>query len=214
MNKTFPISEIFGPTIQGEGLHAGRRTNFIRLAGCDSKCDWCDTKYAWNTTEAALMTEDAIISALSPIPTPLVTLTGGNPLLYDLGNLCEKLLLKFNEVHIETQGTIWADWLLRTSFISVSPKQHHLRVDVLDRIFKVCSGYSQLKVVIFNQRDLEFAKDMNRRYPHIPLILQIGFPSEGIGWLADAAARDESLGGNVSVMPQLHRLFWGDKKGV
>jgi 7-carboxy-7-deazaguanine synthase len=36
------VSEIF-VSFQGEGLHAGRRQLFVRLAGCPLRCCWCDT---------------------------------------------------------------------------------------------------------------------------------------------------------------------------
>src|SRR3712207_8798896 len=44
--KTYPVIEIFGPTIQGEGAEAGLPTHFVRLGGCDYRCAWCDTMYA------------------------------------------------------------------------------------------------------------------------------------------------------------------------
>ena len=44
--KTFPVIEIFGPTIQGEGAEAGLPTHFVRFGGCDYRCSWCDTMYA------------------------------------------------------------------------------------------------------------------------------------------------------------------------
>jgi 7-carboxy-7-deazaguanine synthase len=44
--RTFPVIEIFGPTIQGEGAEAGLSTHFLRVGGCDYRCSWCDTMYA------------------------------------------------------------------------------------------------------------------------------------------------------------------------
>src|SRR5207247_11308106 len=46
MTERVRISEIFGPTIQGEGPLIGRPTVFVRTAGCDYRCAWCDTLYA------------------------------------------------------------------------------------------------------------------------------------------------------------------------
>jgi 7-carboxy-7-deazaguanine synthase len=47
------ISEIFGPTIQGEGALVGKPTVFVRTGGCDYRCDWCDTVYAFCRSIAA-----------------------------------------------------------------------------------------------------------------------------------------------------------------
>ncbi|HHK7228110.1 TPA: hypothetical protein ACQXLV_002143, partial [Streptococcus pneumoniae] len=44
--ERLPVSEVFGPTIQGEGPHAGRTCHFIRLGGCNLSCSWCDTPYS------------------------------------------------------------------------------------------------------------------------------------------------------------------------
>ena len=46
MKERIRISEIFGPTIQGEGPLVGRPTVFVRTGGCDYRCTWCDTLYA------------------------------------------------------------------------------------------------------------------------------------------------------------------------
>lgn len=47
--KKMPIMEIFGPTIQGEGLVIGRKTMFVRTGGCDYSCSWCDSVQAIKT---------------------------------------------------------------------------------------------------------------------------------------------------------------------
>ena len=43
-----PVLEIFGPTIQGEGMVIGQKTMFIRTAGCDYSCSWCDSAFTWD----------------------------------------------------------------------------------------------------------------------------------------------------------------------
>jgi len=43
-----PVLEIFGPTIQGEGMVVGRKTMFVRTAGCDYRCSWCDSAFTWD----------------------------------------------------------------------------------------------------------------------------------------------------------------------
>jgi 7-carboxy-7-deazaguanine synthase len=214
MMKKYPISEIFGPTIQGEGIHAGRRTQFIRFAECDTHCDWCDTKYAWEADKH--MTEDEIIDAVTPADASIMTITGGNPLLQDISNLVQRLFLSFHEVHVETQGTIWKDWLYDTSFVSVSPKKHHLSLPILDKITGIMRSRCQVKVVVFSREDLGFLHDMYARYKHLPFIIQVGWPytARTMSWLADYVAGHGNFNENVRVLPQIHRVFWGDKGGI
>src|SRR4029450_7825218 len=42
------VSEVFGPTFQGEGPSVGRRAGFVRLGRCNLDCSWCDTPYTWD----------------------------------------------------------------------------------------------------------------------------------------------------------------------
>jgi 7-carboxy-7-deazaguanine synthase len=44
--RTYPVVEVFGPTIQGEGALAGLPTLFVRFGGCDYRCSWCDSLLA------------------------------------------------------------------------------------------------------------------------------------------------------------------------
>lgn len=43
-----PVMEIFGPTVQGEGMVIGQKTMFVRTAGCDYRCSWCDSAFTWD----------------------------------------------------------------------------------------------------------------------------------------------------------------------
>jgi 7-cyano-7-deazaguanosine (preQ0) biosynthesis protein QueE len=81
------ISEIFGPTIQGEGPLIGRPTVFVRTAGCDYRCAWCDTLYAVLPDyhdEWTYMTESEILARVNELAAKqgvLISLSGGNPAL-------------------------------------------------------------------------------------------------------------------------------------
>ena len=88
MTERVRISEIFGPTIQGEGPLIGRPTVFVRTAGCDYRCAWCDTLYAVlpeYRDEWTLMSPPQIMARVnelagdSPV---LISLSGGNPALH------------------------------------------------------------------------------------------------------------------------------------
>ena len=46
MTADIRVSEIFGPTIQGEGALIGLPTVFVRTGGCDYRCSWCDSLHA------------------------------------------------------------------------------------------------------------------------------------------------------------------------
>lgn len=63
---TIPVLEIFGPTIQGEGMVIGQKTMFVRTAGCDYSCSWCDSKFTWDGSEKNIrkMNAKEILDAL------------------------------------------------------------------------------------------------------------------------------------------------------
>src|SRR5215469_18886340 len=90
MTQTIAVSEIFGPTIQGEGPLIGRPTVFVRTGGCDYRCRWCDTLYAvlpeyrddWTPLTAEKIV--ARVNALTADRPALVTVSGGNPALQPL----------------------------------------------------------------------------------------------------------------------------------
>ncbi|TIV44134.1 MAG: radical SAM protein, partial [Mesorhizobium sp.] len=90
MKGRIRISEIFGPTVQGEGPLIGRPTVFVRTGGCDYRCRWCDTLYAVLPEfreDWTLMTPNAILTEverLSNSARVLVSLSGGNPALQPL----------------------------------------------------------------------------------------------------------------------------------
>lgn len=109
-----------------------------------------------------------------------VTISGGNPVL--LKNI-ESLLsiLKENGMRtaIETQGSKWQDWLLQIDEITISPKppSSGMKTDYqkLDAVIQKLAGKDiSLKVVVFDDRDFEYAVKMHERYPSVPFFLQVG----------------------------------------
>jgi 7-carboxy-7-deazaguanine synthase len=111
---TISVSEIFGPTVQGEGAVIGKPTVFVRTGGCDYRCSWCDSKFAvlpefrdtWRrmSSEAVL----AKVKDLSPRPI-LITLSGGNPALQPFRPLIQLAKTEGYRFTIETQGTLARD---------------------------------------------------------------------------------------------------------
>ena len=91
-------------TIQGEGKYSGRAAYFIRLAGCDVGCVWCDVKDSWSQEDHPLVPIEKVISNVLVTKTDFVVITGGEPALYDLSTLTNKLHEHNIEIAIETSG--------------------------------------------------------------------------------------------------------------
>lgn len=234
-----PVLEIFGPTIQGEGMVIGQKTMFVRTAGCDYSCSWCDSAFTWDGTGKDLikqMTAEEIWTELKRLGGDrfsFVTISGGNPaLLKKLDDLI--VLLKKNSIKIglETQGSKWQEWFYQIDELTISPKppssMMNTNYEILDDIIYKLEKHSiSLKVVIFEDEDFNYAKRLHQRYPSVPFFLQVGNDDittadqdrlvnsliEKYSWLIDKVVADEELN-NVKVLPQLHTYIWGNKRGV
>ncbi len=104
MPEFLRITEIFH-SIQGESTWAGLPCTFVRLTGCPLRCTWCDTSYAFHGGER--MTLDAIVARVKEIGTPLVELTGGEPLVHaGAFELAGRLLDQGYTVLVETSGAV------------------------------------------------------------------------------------------------------------
>lgn len=237
--SNIPVLEIFGPTIQGEGLFIGQKTMFVRTAGCDYRCSWCDSSFTWDHTakeEIVWMTAEEIIQCLREKGGNRfchVTISGGNPLLIaSLGKVITLLQEQQLTVAIETQGSVWQEWLREVDEITISPKgpSSGMTVDLsrLDTIIQRLEGKELvLKVVIFNEEDMHFAEQLHIRYPTIPFVLQVGnnqvthidtvlLRNQLVAHyeaLIEKVMENEQLN-HVRVLPQLHTLVWGNKRGV
>ncbi len=238
-----PVLEIFGPTIQGEGAVIGKKTVFIRTAGCDYECAWCDSAFTWDGTgkdDIKLMTTAEIVDELKKIGFgnfKHVTISGGNPaLLKQLSELIDTLKNLGFKVGLETQGSVWQEWMLAIDDLTISPKPPSSKMEtdfsrlnvILERLTKrINFGHVSLKVVIFDENDLQYAKEVHKQFPDVPFYLQVGNDdlvtecSEQLAlqllrkfeWLTNKVISDPCLN-EVRVLPQLHALIWGNKKGV
>ena len=75
---TVDVCETFS-SIQGESSFAGMPCFFIRLAGCNLRCRYCDTTYAYAPGRDVSIRE--LTAEAEKSGTPLVEITGGEPLL-------------------------------------------------------------------------------------------------------------------------------------
>jgi 7-carboxy-7-deazaguanine synthase len=243
MAKTVPVLEIFGPTIQGEGMVIGQKTMFVRTAGCDYSCRWCDSAFTWDGSakeEIMQMTAEEIWHRLVELGEDRfnhVTISGGNPaLIKALDELISLLKKKNIRVALETQGSRWQDWFYDIDALTISPKPPSSGMNtnfaVLDEIIERLqkSGRAEnvsLKVVVFDEKDFEYAKFVHARYPNIPFYLQVGNDDvaerddftlrtkllEKLEWLIEKAVQTKEMN-DARVLPQLHALVWGNKRGV
>ncbi|WP_245640134.1 7-carboxy-7-deazaguanine synthase QueE [Paenibacillus dakarensis] len=235
--------EIFGPTVQGEGMVIGRKTMFVRTAGCDYRCSWCDSAFTWDGSGAdsiSRMNPHEIWEELYRLGGDRfdhVTLSGGNPaLLSQLGGLVNTLHAHGITVAVETQGSRWQDWLNDIDEVTISPKPPSSGMetnwakldDIITRLSARVPGRPfSLKVVVFDNVDLAYAETVHERYPNVPFYIQAGNPDvntteasshisnllERYERLIDAVMKSDRLN-DVRVLPQLHTLVWSNKRGV
>lgn len=232
-----PVMEVFGPTIQGEGMVMGQKTMFVRTAGCDYSCSWCDSKFTWDGTgKSTAMEPDDIVTQLKQLGKDAfshVTISGGNPALHkgiaELVALCRENGWR---TAVETQGSIWQDWLTEIDDVTVSPKPPSsgmiLDYSKLDAMLgRLSAAQASLKVVVFDEADFFFAEQLHLRYPAFPFFLQVGnddtqttddeqLVQHLLGryqWLIDRHLTSAPLN-DAKVLPQLHTLLWGNKRGV
>ena len=159
-----PVMEHFY-TIQGEGSYAGHAAYFIRLAGCDVGCVWCDVKSSWEVSADQKMQVDELVAEIRTKPCAIVVITGGEPTLYDLTNLTQKLRRHGYRTHIETSGAhpLTGEW----DWVCLSPKK--FKQPVADAYQKA----HELKVVVYNRKDLNWAEDQAKHVkPDCRLLLQ------------------------------------------
>jgi 7-carboxy-7-deazaguanine synthase len=104
MEPFLRVTEIFH-SVQGESTWAGLPCTFVRLTGCPLRCAWCDTEYAFHGGQR--MTLDEIVARIDELGTPLVEITGGEPLVHaNAFVLAERLLERGSTVLVETSGAI------------------------------------------------------------------------------------------------------------
>ncbi len=174
VDKKIPLMECFGPTIQGEGAVIGQQTYFLRFGLCDYKCTMCDSMHAVDpllvSKNAEWLTQDEIFNRLNhfykPFTTKWITLSGGNPAIHDLDHLIDLLQECEWKTAVETQGTIYHEWLNKVDVLTVSPKGPGMGVkfdlEVFERFMQPLRFQEGLniKVVIFGDADLEFAEQI------------------------------------------------------
>lgn len=210
------VTEIFY-SIQGESTRAGQPCVFVRLTACDLRCSWCDTSYAFH--EGSKRSLDDVIADVEKYGCPLVEITGGEPLLQDdVYPLMRRLLDHGRTVMLETGGH---------RPIAAVPREVVKIVDVKCpasgeadknewRNLDALAPHDEVKFVIQDRGDYEFAADVVRRYDLAARCAAVLFsPVHGV--LHPKTLSEWMLADRVParLQVQLHKYIWPpDTRGV
>ncbi len=215
-SDTLVIHEIYA-SIQGESSFAGLPCTFVRTTGCNLRCSWCDTPQAFHGG-TRMARADVLARALSHA-TPLVELTGGEPLLQPgvfplMAELCDA----GRTVLVETSG--------EADVSAVDPRVHKI-MDLK------CPGSGEshrnrwsnllhirprdeIKFVLADRTDYEWMReairerDLSALTPNVLASTVFGklAPKELVAWVLEDAL-------TVRVQLQMHKYVWApDAVGV
>lgn len=226
--EMLPVAEIFGPTFQGEGPSTGEVAMFLRLMRCNLSCTWCDTPYTWDRSRFNLAAETTNLTIadaaarLLAANTPLVVITGGEPLLHTdaVVDLTRRLSASGRRVEIETNGTITPPpELLDLAWWNVSPKLAHSKVLKARRIKPgalkafVATGRAVFKFVAQDPSDLAEIEDLVDRHGLAPVWVMPEGTSTPVLVERMRALADGALARGYRLSPRLHILLWEDTRG-
>ncbi|HEX4512655.1 MAG TPA: radical SAM protein [Polyangiaceae bacterium] len=213
---TLVIHEIYA-SIQGESSFAGLRCAFVRTTGCNLRCAWCDTPQAFYGG-TRMDRKDVLAKALA-LGTPLVEVTGGEPLLQPgVFPLMSELCDAGKTVLVETSG--------EADVARVDPRVHKImdlkapgsgeshrnRFSNLEHI----RASDEIKFVLASREDYEWARSVVReraltsRTPNILMSTVFGklAARDVVAWVLEDAMP-------VRVQLQMHKYIWSpDSQGV
>jgi len=208
-SETLLVHSIF-KSIQGESSFAGLPCTFIRLTGCNLRCRYCDTPEAF--TEGTRMRCEEVLAKVALLATPLVLLTGGEPLLQKgsrslLHELCESS----KTVLLETSG--------ERDISNIDSRVHRI-MDIKTPSSEMCdknrwknierlTDRDQVKFVLLDRSDYEWTRDviaresLSQRVSEVLLSPVHGelLPRELVSWVLEDGLK-------VRVQLQLHKYIW------
>jgi len=209
--KTLKISEIFY-SFQGESTLMGTPTLFIRLQGCNLKCKICDTKHSWGKKHKIISCKEILKIAVKT-KAPFVCITGGEPLLQtkELLPLIKGLLKLKKIISIETNGSVSIKKIPINvkRVIDVKTPSTGFKTSFKKDNLKYLTNYDEVKFVISNKADFEFAEkfiqknNLNKTGCTIlmsPNLAKKGLANKLVNWMLKS-------GQQYIFQPQLHKLI-------
>lgn len=211
------ISEIFF-SIQGEGTEIGLPTVFVRLFACDLRCSWCDTMYAVEGRDFRDMSIGEVMDEIRGFGCKDVCITGGEPLIQmkEAELLGKRLLDEGFRIVLETSGhkmppsVFWSEGCMISMDCKCPGSGMHDRMDF--GLFEKLRAGDQLKFVIRDEVDYGYAKEVLSKYRVKASVIFQPVDGAALDWLAERVL-DEKLG-RIRVLPQLHKIIWGNRRGV
>ncbi|MEE9200013.1 MAG: radical SAM protein [Candidatus Brocadiales bacterium] len=210
------VTEIF-KSIQGESTYAGLPCTFIRLTGCNLRCNYCDTVHAYdNGVEMGI---DELISDVKLLDCNLIEITGGEPLLQEETRELVSLLIKDGrKVLVETNGTqdisVLPEGTVRIVDLKCPDSGMADKVD-WKNIERLRAG-DEAKFVISSRRDYDWAKEVVERYrltEKVVVLVGVAFGRLELRQVASWILED---GIDVRFQLQVHRYVWppGTPEGI
>jgi 7-carboxy-7-deazaguanine synthase len=223
------VSEVFGPTFQGEGPSLGRRAGFVRLGRCNLDCEWCDSAYTWDwsrfdsAAELRSLAIDDVVAQLDGMAPEVVVITGGEPLLQQrrLLPLLQACAERGWPVEVETNGTRSPDDVLvpLVAQWNVSPKLSNSGVAATRAIrphalaaFQA-TGRAVFKFVVADEDDLDEIARLVKLHGLAPIWVMAEGTDPSTVLSRSRRLADAVLARGWNLTTRLHTLLWGDTRG-
>ncbi len=207
------ISEIFF-SIQGESTFSGLPCIFVRLAGCNLRCNYCDTSYSYEE-DYSEMTIETAINEIKKFDSKRIEITGGEPLLQEeTPLLIDKLLENGYTVLLETNGSIGLDNLNSKviKIIDIKTPGSGCEDSFNKNNLKFINSSDEVKFVITDRTDFEWAKETIEKHQLHCKANVLFSPVSGKldpGDLSEWILQD---GLDVRLQLQLHKIIWRDER--
>ncbi len=203
------VTELF-KSIQGESTYAGQVCSFIRLTGCNIRCTWCDSEYTFQG--GTDMSIDEILIKMKEFNSPLVEVTGGEPMMHkETPYLCERLIDEGHTVLIETNGCY---------DISLLPKEVIKIMDVkcpdsneshtfLKKNLTHITKDDQCKFVAASEEDVLWSIDFVKKHGLTKKCTVLFSPVAS--QLSEKKLAEYVINSNLDIRLnlQLHKIIWG-----
>ena len=221
LGQKLPIVERF-ITISGEAPTMGQPMYLVRFSGCNLSCRYCDTPYRNEINETLTPAQlcDEIDRVMVSYPGIIILFTGGEPLLEPRSTIVTDIAKRLPDVqfYVETNGSVPID--------EAAPDNLHYVLDwktpsagggetfCIDNIRRMRTDHDVIKFVT-DESDLPYIKDkielIRRENELVRVYLSPQTGRIELTKLADFILSNKL---NAAISVQLHKIIWGEKRGV